>query len=148
MRKDEEGFLVIINIHIVVVVIVFALITISSVTNYHSSWDTAWWQSQEIKILRNNNYFLLLLLEASRSAVAQSVTVKPIGCGFDLHSRSWNIYLNLYFHFFALGRGKARRWVLPLNMQCLQISAESGERSVLRLSSLCLPCCMRGTAWS
>ena len=41
-------------------------------------------------------------LEASRDAVARSVTVKPTGCGFDPHSRRWNIYLNLYFHFFAL----------------------------------------------
>ena len=30
------------------------------------------------------------------------MTVKPIGCRFDPHSRRWNIYLNLYFHFFAL----------------------------------------------
>ena len=41
-------------------------------------------------------------IEASRGAGAQSVTVKPTGCGFDPHSRRWNIYLNLYFHFFAL----------------------------------------------
>ena len=27
---------------------------------------------------------------------------KSTGCGFDPHSRRWNIYLNLYFHFFAL----------------------------------------------
>ena len=40
--------------------------------------------------------------EASRGAAAQSVTVKPTGCGFDPHPRRWNIYLNLYFHFFAL----------------------------------------------
>ena len=33
-------------------------------------------------------------IEASRGAVAQSVTVKPIGCGFDPHSKC---------------RGKARR---------------------------------------
>ena len=39
---------------------------------------------------------------ASRGAAAQSVTVKPTGYGFDLHSRRRNIYLNLYFHFFAL----------------------------------------------
>ena len=37
-------------------------------------------------------------IESSRGAVAQSVT----GCGFDPYSRRWNIYLNLYFHFFAL----------------------------------------------
>ena len=42
----------------------------------------------------------------------------------------------------------ARRWVLPLNAQCLQNWAESGERSVLTIDSLCLPCCVRDTAWS
>ena len=51
---------------------------------------------------------------------------------------------NLYFHFIAL----ARRWVQPLNTQCLQNLAESGERSVLTLGSLYLPCCVRDTAWS
>ena len=39
---------------------------------------------------------------ASRGAAARGVTVKPTACGFDPHSRRWNIYLNLYFHFFAL----------------------------------------------
>ena len=34
--------------------------------------------------------------------MARGVTVKPTGCGFDPHSRRWNIYLNLCFHFFAL----------------------------------------------
>ena len=43
-----------------------------------------------------------LKIEASRGAGAQSVTVKQTRCGFDPHSRRWNIYLNLYFHFFAL----------------------------------------------
>ena len=43
---------------------------------------------------------------------------------------------------------KARRWVLPLNTECLQNPAESGERSVLTLVSLCLPYCVRDTAWS
>ena len=37
-------------------------------------------------------------------APAQSVTVKPTGCGFDPHSRRLNIYLNLYFHIFVLSR--------------------------------------------
>ena len=41
-------------------------------------------------------------IEASCGAAARSLTVKPIGYGFDPHSRRWNIYLNLYFHFFAL----------------------------------------------
>ena len=40
--------------------------------------------------------------EASRSAAAQSVAVKSTGCGFDPHSTKLNIYLHLYFHFFAL----------------------------------------------
>ena len=40
--------------------------------------------------------------EAGRGAAARGVTAKPTGCGFDPHSRRWNIYLNLYFHFFAL----------------------------------------------
>ena len=40
--------------------------------------------------------------EASRGAAARSVTVKPTGCGFDPYSRRCNIYINLYFHFFAL----------------------------------------------
>ena len=30
------------------------------------------------------------------------MTVKSTGCEFDPHSRRRNIYLNLYFHFFAL----------------------------------------------
>ena len=45
---------------------------------------------------------LYLTFEASRGAGAQSVTVKSTGCGFDPHSRKLNIYLHLYFHFFAL----------------------------------------------
>ena len=39
--------------------------------------------------------------EAGRGAAARGVTAKPAGCGFDSHSRRRNIYLNLYFHFFA-----------------------------------------------
>ena len=30
------------------------------------------------------------------------MTVESTGCGFDPNSRKRNIYLNLYFHFFAL----------------------------------------------
>ena len=30
------------------------------------------------------------------------MTVKSIGCGFDPYLRKYNIYLHLYFHFFAL----------------------------------------------
>ena len=38
---------------------------------------------------------------ASRGAAARSVTVKLNDCGFDPQIRRWNIYLNLYFNFFA-----------------------------------------------
>ena len=41
-------------------------------------------------------------IEASRGAAARCVTVNSTGCGFDPHSRRWNIYLNLYFVFFGL----------------------------------------------
>ena len=40
------------------------------------------------------------IFEASRGAAAQSVTVKPTGCGFDLHSR--NFYFFIFIHIFAL----------------------------------------------
>ena len=46
--------------------------------------------------------FIKVLLMSSCGLAAQSVSVKPTGCGFDPHSKRWNIYLNLYFHFFAL----------------------------------------------
>ena len=74
---------------------------------------------------------------------------KSTGCGFDPQSRRWNIYFTLIFLFLRSGvEGKARRWVLPLNTQCLQNSAESGERSVLTRGSLCLSYYVRDTAWS
>ena len=41
-----------------------------------------------------------------------------------------------------------RRWVPPLDTQCLQKLAESGERGVLTLGSLCLSCCVLDTAQS
>ena len=42
------------------------------------------------------------MVEAGRGAKAQSVIVKSTGCRFDSHSMKFNIYLHLYFHFFAL----------------------------------------------
>ena len=46
--------------------------------------------------------FILLRPVQASGAAARSVTAKPTGCGFNSHSRRWNIYLNLYFHVFAL----------------------------------------------
>ena len=43
-----------------------------------------------------------LTFEACRVTGTQGVTVKTTGCGVDPHSRKLNIYLQLYFHFFAL----------------------------------------------
>ena len=86
--------------------------------------------------------------EANRGAVARSVTVKSTGCGFDPHSRRWSIYLNVYFHFFALvtrlsaALSSATHHAMPPEF------TETGERSVLTLGSLCLPCCVRNTVWS
>ena len=91
---------------------------------------------------------IIFYLEASRGAAAQSVIVKPAGCGFDPPLEEMKYLLKFIFLFFALVSRKARRWVLPLNTQCLQNSAESGERRVLTLGSLGLPCCVRDTTWS
>ena len=46
--------------------------------------------------------------------------------GFNYsHSKKWNIYLHLYFCILALVQSKVQRWILPLNMHCLQNSAKS-----------------------
>ena len=76
-----------------------------------------------------------IINEASCGAGAQSVNANATGCGFDAHSRKLNIYLNLYFIFFAL----VLRRILEVS-KYLQDSAENGERNVLTLGSLCLPC--------
>ena len=85
--------------------------------------------------------------EASRGAGAQSVTVKPIGCGFDPRSRRRNIYLYLYFHSFALV--SRQRAALSSASQHAMPPELGGkwERSVLTLGSICLRCCVRDTAW-
>ena len=46
---------------------------------------------ESVKIIK-----ILFVLEASRGAGAQSVTVKLTGCGFDPHSRRSNICLQLF----------------------------------------------------
>ena len=54
------------------------------------------------------NYWIIYV-EAGRGAGAQSVAVNVTGFGFWVrfgsssgNSRKWDIYLNVYFHFFAL----------------------------------------------
>ena len=55
-------------------------------------------------------------VEASYSAGAESVSVTLTGCGFDLYSRKWNIYFNLYFQNFEVNRA----WFLSdILLQCL-----------------------------
>ena len=48
------------------------------------------------------------------------MTVKSTGCGFDPYSRKINVYLHLYFHFFAL-------MSRPLNTQCLPMPKLGGK---------------------
>ena len=50
----------------------------------------------------NNNYYKIIFVFEASSGAAARVTVKSTGCGFDAHSKRWNIYLHLYFHFFTL----------------------------------------------
>ena len=57
----------------------------------------------------------------------------------SIPTRGNEIFIYIYICVSSLWyRGKARRWVPPLNTQCIQNLIESGERSVLTLA--CLPC--------
>ena len=83
-----------------------------------------------------------------RPVVAQwhSMTVKSIKVVGSIPTREREIFIYIYISISSLWcRGKARRWVPPFDTQCLQNSAEYGERSVLTLG---LPCCVWETAWS
>ena len=96
-----------------------------------------------VKSGNTSKYYLFRFSSGTKCAC------KSTGCGFDPHSTRWNINFTFIFSFLRSGvEGKARRWVPPLNKQCFQKLAGSGERSVLTLGSLCLPCCVRNTAWS
>ena len=68
----------------------------------HLYWSTVLLTLKQIYYIILKRFILFKIREASRGAAARSVTVKPTGCGFDPHSKRWNIYLNLYFHFFTL----------------------------------------------
>ena len=93
------------------------------------------------RFLKRRSFYIF---EASCGAGAQSVTIKPTGCGFDPHSRRWNIYLNLYFHFFPLvsrqsaALSSATQHAMPPESPDSRFSKQSEERSVLTLG--CLPC--------
>ena len=86
--------------------------------------------------------------EGSRGSGAESMIVSATGCEFDPHSRKCNVYLNLYFHFFAL----KSRLIAALNSATQHaVPRESGGKSrteCLTLGSLCLPRYMRETACS
>ena len=58
--------------------------------------------------------------------------------GTEVH-RSTFFYLNYISTSSLWCQDKDRRWVPPLNTQCLQNSDKSGKRSVLTLCSLSLP---------
>ena len=62
---------------------------------------------------------LRIYFEASRGTEARSVTVKSTGFVFDPHSSKLNIYLNLYFHFFALVARQSAALSSATQWQCL-----------------------------
>ena len=81
------------------------IMTIISTGHFYFEWihrtfrNCSKYEARWVRTYRISTFYTK---EASRGAAAQSVTVKPTGCGFDPHSRTWNIYLNVYFHFIAL----------------------------------------------
>ena len=70
-------------------------------------WESAQKSPRGLEACPYLTKFEIILLippfEAGRGAAARGVTAKPTDCGFDPHSRRWNIYLNLYFHFLRSG---------------------------------------------
>ena len=85
------------------------------------------------------------MVESSRGAVAQSVTVKSTGCGYDPKSRKCNIYLHLYFHFFALvSRISAALSSATRHAMSPELGGKWGTEC---LGSLCLPYCVLCCVW-
>lgn len=76
-----------------------------------------------------------------------TVWLKPTSCGFDAHSRRWNIYKYI-FPFLCVGE-EAKREVdfRHLTRNASRIRQKMGNE-VLTLGSLFLPCCVGDTAWS
>ena len=86
-------------------------------------------------------------IEASRGAAARSVTLKPTDCGFDPHSRRWNIYSNLYFSFLALvSRLSAVLSSATQHAMSPEFSKKWGSDCLN--TTFILLCCVRDTAWS
>ena len=77
-------------------------------------------------------------MEASRGAAARGVTAKPDWLWVRSPLEEMKYLLKFILPFLRSGV-EVKRGVLPLKMQCLQNSAESGERSILTLGSLCQP---------
>ena len=85
------------------------------------------------EIEKNNNFQVLVWGQSWRRGTEYVVGSIP--------TQGDKIFTYTYIFISSLWcLGKVRRWVLPLNMQSLQNSAENGKRCVLTLSSLCLLC--------
>ena len=76
---------------------------------------------------------------AIRGAEAQSVTAKSTDCGFDPHSRKYNIYLKLNFHFFAMVSRQSAALNSATQHTMSSDFSGKGVWSVLTQGSLCLP---------
>ena len=76
------------------------------------------------------------------------VTVNAPGCGFDPQSGKRNIYLNLYFHFFALAAtpsaalSTANPYAMPSKF------SEKWDQSILTPGSPYIPCHVRYIAYT
>ena len=66
------------------------------------------------------------------------VTVNTTGCEFNPNSRKLNIYLNLYYHFFALALRQSVALSSATQHAMLHSSAENEKWSILTLVSLCI----------
>ena len=78
---------------------------------------------------------------------AQSVTVKSTGCGFDPHSRKWNIYLYFYFHLALVSRQSAALSSATQHAMPAELGGKWGTECLNTRFPLSA-CCVRDTAWS
>ena len=84
-------------------------------------------------------YFTYIHKFILRPVVAQGHTVwllNRLVVG-SVPTRGDEIFTSIYILISSLWcRGQVRRWILPLNTQCFQNSADSGERSALTLGKI------------